>query len=138
MPAQTTTDRFWFGEGTALEVSTDSGSSWTNLGAFEGGVTATHNFDKEEVELGNRSKTCAKIKNQTIAMAPTPLVTWDLETIEKLGGGIYNYTAVAGTPVAGATQTAASGSWGYNDFILIENQNYDASASFLPSKYSTL
>ena len=123
MPAQTTIDRFWFGEGTELAVSTDSDSTYTDVGSFEGGVTATHNFDKEETELGNRAKTCAKIKNQTLAVAPTPLVSWDLETLEKLGGGIYNYTAVAGTPVAGATQVLLSGSWAIDSAVLLEGQN---------------
>lgn len=127
MPAQTNIDRFWFGEGTALEVSLDN-IAFNSLGSFMGGVTATHNFSKEQIVLGNRTKTQPKITDQTIAIAPTALVSWDLSTIEKIGGGIYNYSSVAGTLVSGATQVTASGSWAFNKFIKILNQNGDGSA----------
>jgi hypothetical protein len=123
MPAQTTQDRFWFGEGSAFEVSTDGGSVFNNYGAFAGGITFTHNYDKEQTELGNRSKTCSNIKNQTFAVAPTPLATNNLEQLSALGGGIYNYTATAGTPVAGATQVTASGDWAFDVPIVLNGQN---------------
>lgn len=128
MPAQTTTSKYWFGEGTAFEVSTDGGSSYSNIGTFAGGVTLTHNFTKSEVEVGNNDRPCSKVTSQTMAVAPTALLTYDLNLISKLGGGLYTYTAVAGTPVSGAEQVVASGAWGYNDFILIENQNYNLGA----------
>jgi hypothetical protein len=122
MPAQTTIDRFWFGEGTELALSTDNEATYTDVGSFTGGVTLTHSFDKQEIELGNRAKTAAKIKNQTIAVAPTALVSWDLETIKKLGGGIYNYTGTASAKVEDVDQVVAIG-WAYNQFIPIANQN---------------
>lgn len=128
MPAQTNIKKYWFPDGTELAVSTDSGSSYTDVGAFTGGINISHEFDKIQIELGNAAKTDPLIKNQTLTAAPTPLVSWDLETIEKLGGGIYNYTSTAATIVSGAEQVVASGAWGYNDFIKITNQNGDLSA----------
>jgi len=125
---QSLQDSYIFGEGVALEVSLDEEASWSNMGVFEGGVVATHNYDKVLLEPGNKGKTCTRTKNETVAIAPTPLITWDMENVSKLSGGIYTYTAVAGTPVIGASQTASSGAWGYNDFILIENQNADLAA----------
>lgn len=127
MPAQTTKDSYIFPDGTELAISLDD-VAFTDMGAFTGGVTVAHNFDKIETELGNKAKVCARVKNQTMAVAPTPLVTHDLEALTKIGGGMYNYTAIAGTAVPGATQTATSGTWNYNKFIKIENQNYDISA----------
>lgn len=127
MPVQTTKEQYIFPDGMALEVSTDSGSSWTNLGTFAAGATMTHNFDKQELESGNNGKVISNIKNETVEIAPSALWTWDLDAIQKLGGGIYTVTNVAGTPVAGATQTIASGSWAYNKFIQITNQNGDGS-----------
>ncbi len=43
--------------------------------------------------------------------------------LENIMKGIVTRTTVAGTPVAGATQTESSGDWGYDDPIIIENQN---------------
>ena len=47
-----------------------------------------------------------------------------VDTVELLLGGL-NRTDVAGTIVAGASQVVTSGSWGYNDPFVIENQNGD-------------
>jgi hypothetical protein len=128
MSDQTLQDDYIFGEGMAMEVSLDNESSWTNVGVFEAGVTATHNYDKVVLEPGNKGKTCTRSKNETVAIAPSPILTWNLQNVSKLTGGMFTYSAVAGTPVAGATQTASSGSWAYNKFILIENQNYNVTA----------
>lgn len=51
----------------------------------------------------------------------------DLEMLFALRGEIDSYSTVDGSPVSGATQIVTSGNWGYNDFILIENQNGDGS-----------
>jgi len=52
----------------------------------------------------------------------------DLSVLFKVRGEMDTYSTVAGTPVSGAEQVVVSGDWGYNDFILIENQNHDLSA----------
>jgi hypothetical protein len=49
----------------------------------------------------------------------------DLEMLFKLRGEIDSYSTVAGTEVPGAVQVIYAGSWGYNDFIQIENQMGD-------------
>lgn len=123
MGAQTDKSSYIFPDGCALEVSTDSGVSWENMGVLSGGVTVTHNFDKEEIESGNKSKISSKIKNETLALEPTELWTWDLNAIQKISAGIYTVENVAGTIVSGATQTVESGDWLYDMFIPIENQN---------------
>lgn len=128
MAAQTTTEDYIFPDGVAFEVSTDDGSSWYDLGVLAAGAVVTYNYDKVETGSGNKGKLCSRAKNETIALAPSALWSWNLQNISKLSGGLFNYTAVAGTPVAGATQVEASGDWSYNQFILIENQNADASA----------
>lgn len=48
--------------------------------------------------------------------------------IEKiLADSLDTFTDVAGTPVSGAEHVVASGDWGFNDPIVVENQNGDGS-----------
>jgi hypothetical protein len=133
MGAQTIKDNYILPDGTAFEVSTDSGSSWSNLGVVEGGAVVTHNYDKIEFESGNAGKTCARAKNETLAMAPTPLITWDMESLQTISGNLFTYTAVAGTPVAGATQAVTSGNWSFNKGILLKGQNSSGAAPTINS-----
>lgn len=53
------------------------------------------------------------------------LEVFDRDLLEILLGGTTSDTAAS--LVAGATQTEASGAWGYDDPIVIENQNGDGS-----------
>ena len=46
-----------------------------------------------------------------------------LADLDLLRGGTDVYTTVAAAPVTSATQTVASGDWGYNEFIPIAHQN---------------
>lgn len=128
MPVQTSKEDYIFPDGVALEISTDDEASWHNIGVLAAGAVVTYNYDKIETESGNKGKICSRAKNETVALAPSALWSWDLQNISRFSGGLFNYTAIAGTPVAGATQTATSGTWNYNKFILLENQNYDGSA----------
>jgi hypothetical protein len=128
MPAQTTVEKYIFPDGIALEISTDDGASFTDMGTLQAGSVFTYNYDKQELESGNNGKVFSRAKNETVALAPTECWTMDPEVMEKFSGSAFNYTSIAGTPVAGATQLKASGSWSYKEFILIENQNGDGSA----------
>lgn len=55
----------------------------------------------------------------------------DRDIIDLLIGGTPSDTAAS--PVAGATQTLASGSWNYNNFYVIENQMGDGTAPTINS-----
>jgi hypothetical protein len=60
-------------------------------------------------------------------------VTFDLaeinfDTIAVLDAGLVNLESVAGSLVEGAEQLVVSGSWNYNTFIKIANQNGNGSA----------
>ena len=125
MPAQTTTEKYIFPDGVALEVSTDDGSTYHSLGTMAAGTQFTYNYDKLEVESGNNGKPISRAKNETVTLAPSEIWTMDPEVMEKFSGTAFNYSAIAGTLVAAASQLVASGAWGYNDFIAIANQNYD-------------
>ena len=126
MPAQvSSTDKIIFPDGVAFEVSTDEGASYTNIGVLAGGATATYNYDKIVVESGNAGTLRNRIKNQTIAMAPSALYNWEPDVMESWGGGAFNLETVAGTPVSGATQVITSGNWEFDKGILFAGQNDD-------------
>lgn len=129
MPFQVSSgsDNLIFPDGVALEVSTDSGASWTNLGVLSAGTTVTYNYDLIGLESGNKGSLRSRAKNEKIALAPSTLWSWDVETWSKFSGGLFTYSSIAGTPVSGASQVVASGDWAYNKFIEIENQNGDGS-----------
>ena len=127
MPFQTTKEEYMFPDGVAFEVSTDD-VTYYNMGTFSAGTTVTYNYDKIETETGNKGRICSRAKNETLALAPSTLMSWDLSDWDKIGANLFTYTAVAGTPVSGATQVFASGSWSFNGPLEIENQNYDISA----------
>ena len=127
MPAQTTTEKYIFPDGVALEVSTDNGSTFYDLGTMAAGTQFTYNYDKLEVESGNNGKPISRAKNETVALAPSEIWTMDPEVMEKFSGSAFNYTAIAGTPVAGATQTIDGTGKAFEQLLVVENQNYDLS-----------
>jgi len=128
MSAQTNVSKYIIPDGMNIAISTDSGSSWSDIGLLAGGATLTHNFTKQTINGGNKNKIVDRIKDQTVALAPSALWSQDLAVFEKLGGGLYTRTAVAGTPVTGASQVVAANGWAYQKFIKLTNQNYDGSA----------
>ena len=131
MPVQVTEaqkDQIIFPDGVALEVSDDDGVTFFSLGVMATGTTATYNYDKIITESGNAGTLKSRIKNQTMAIAPSALYTQDPEIWEKFSGGAFSFTSIAGTPVAGAIQATDGTNIAFEQFIKIENQNFDLSA----------
>lgn len=93
MPRQTAQTNYQFPDGFALEISTNSGSSWTDVGIVAAGATVTINWDKIEVDAGNYLGLIRKAKNFTVALAPSAIWNWDPAVIAKLFTGILTSTA---------------------------------------------
>ena len=108
-----------------FEVSSDD-ITYTDYGAFRN-VAFRESWDEVKVESDNAGRIKTGMANQ-IASIEGDLMEINLTNLNQMRGGIDLFTTQAGTPVAGATQTLASGAWGYNDPEVVENQNYDASA----------
>lgn len=96
-----------------------------NLGAIKDVVI------QEEWELvktigGNTGEIKRNIKNHTVKIG----FSWqeyDLEAANTIRGGLDDYDEIAGALVEGATQLVVAGTWEFNKFIKIENQNGDGS-----------
>ncbi len=125
MSVQTTKTDYSYPDGLRFDISTDSGTTWNDVGVMADGVTATFNYDLSEVENGNAADPDAQAKNLSMALAPSALRSWDTEILESLSAGLVTREAVAGTLVSGATDDIASGSWAYDTFIALDGQNSD-------------
>jgi hypothetical protein len=102
-----------------------TGASWTRLGAVEEGGSTSGIETATPPAMNVEHTNVTTVQQETIDLTVQEL---NADAIVKLMGGLVDKETVAGTPVAGASQVVASGGWGYNDFILIENQNGDGSA----------
>ena len=122
---QTTQDKSneFFGA-VQIEVS-ETGSTWVDVGAANAAVF-TEELVVSTLETDNA-------EDEDLITDQRGTVTfdgfeWRNESVrEIMRNGIDTIENIAGTPVSGATQTVDSGDWGYNDFIIIENQNGDGS-----------
>ena len=109
----------------AMYYSTNSGSSFTNLGVGDG-FTFTENVTKldQTPDNGPTPDKLEGISLQTVNISGN-LWEYDLAKLNALRGGIDLYTSTATGTVSGATQTIASGNWEYEGFIELEGQNAD-------------
>jgi hypothetical protein len=113
-----------FGSG-KVEVGTDI-NNLVNLGAMDD-VLFEETWEEVSVVGGNVGEITTKIKNHQASIGGG-LREVDLTKLNILRGGIDNLSTIAGVLVSGATQTVASGSWGFDKFIKFEHQNADKSA----------
>ena len=97
---QTSLESNSFSDGVSFEVSTDSGSSWIDMGVLENGYSWTYNFATTEREWGNTKNPDKVAKNQKVTIAPSELATWKGVNMAAISGGLMT-TEVEATPAAG-------------------------------------
>lgn len=73
------------------------------------------------------------VSNETAEITVDSFRLLDPKFIEDINSGLVTTVTTAGTPVSGASQVVASGSWNYNKVIFIENQMYDKSSPTVAS-----
>lgn len=100
MPRQTSTTNYQFPDGFALEISTDGGSNWTDVGIVAGGANATLNFDTVIMDAGNYEQVVKRAKNFTLQLSPSALWNWTATAISTVFNGIFS-TSSAGSPQEG-------------------------------------
>lgn len=107
-----------------IEVGDDA-SSLIDLGALRN-VRFTGRQERTKVESDNRGTIINKGR-MTGVIDFDWLEAGHMPNMEQLFKGLVTRSTVAGTSVSGAVQNAASGSWSYDTFIELENQNNDLS-----------
>ena len=133
MPIQTAKEDFSYPDGLRMDISSDTGSTWSDAGVLADGVSWTFNYDVTDVENGNAANPDAQAKNLSVSIAPSALRSWDTSILEALSGGLMTREAVAGTLVEDAVQTIASGDWAYETGITLSGQNSDGTAPTINS-----
>lgn len=113
-----------FGSG-KLEMGAST-AALTNIGAIRNLV---FNSLKEDVQIDfDNTNPLKKFVKGTDFSVTVDIAELDMATFSLTDAGWAVVSTTAGTPVAGATQTLASGDWNYNNFYKIENQMGDGTS----------
>jgi hypothetical protein len=119
--------------GVRLDVLADGESNYFDLGVMADGLSFTHNYSAPLVENGNAEDPPLDAKDQSVAIAPTGLRTWDTEALAFISGGLITREVTAATPVAGAEDTLVSDTWEKNVAVILDGQNGDGTVQTINS-----
>lgn len=101
----------------------DDASSLINMGSLRN-VVFTGEIIQIKIDSDNNGTILNKARING-AISAEWLEAGDMDNVAEVFKGLVTAASVAGTPVAGASQVVASGSWNYNVMIIIANQNGD-------------
>lgn len=118
-----------FPDGFRLSISTDSGSTFTDLGALQGGGDMVFNWDEFKIDGGNYRALVDNYINPTIAFSPSPVLDFNPANIAKLFTGFMT-SAAALTPSAG-TDVSFAGTERYGTLtrVILKLTHYTVDAS---------
>jgi len=109
MPAQTTgTDYVMIPDGTKVEI--DGGSGYVDLGAFNSDVTATLNYDINEINSSNASIIRRVGKNQKMAWGGT-LINLNPTAVALVSAGMLETESTSGSAVTTAGDQTIAADW---------------------------
>jgi len=137
MPNQTTkTTKIYFPDGAKVSIKASGDVSYFDIGALNSAITATLNWDENQVDTANAGKLEKQVKNMTMAGAFT-LINLDEEGIVKLGAGIFTQVDTTSSPDTGIdNQVLSSGDWvdkGINNLALVNASDVSLKASVAPT-----
>lgn len=114
MPVQTTqTSHVYFPDGAKVSVKKSTDVSYTDLGALNGSVTCTLQWDENQVETANAGKLAKQIRNMRIEGALT-LINLNPTGIEKMSGGLFTKVDTAASAVTTIPNQVIAASWADN------------------------
>ncbi len=121
MPNQTTLEANSFSDGVSIEVSTDDGTTYVDLGVMENGYSWSYDFATTERELGNAENPDKAAKNQKVTISPSEMGTWKGVNFAAISGGLMTTETIAadvGVTPAGILVKSGSSSTKLTPFIL--------------------
>lgn len=111
MPIQTTDKaNIKRSDGAKVEYSTNSGSSWTDIGAIKGGIQFTHNYDENNIQTNNAGKLGKTYYNQTIS-GSFDWINASNSVMADLSCGLYTLTTTSNTPIDTPPNQTVAASW---------------------------
>jgi hypothetical protein len=100
MPNQTAVRSLQFPDGFVMEISSDDGSSFEDVGVLAGGAQVTFNWDQQLIDAGNVKELVNDLKNMSVSLAPSALMSWSPDVIKEIWKGIFT-SASTSTPGIG-------------------------------------
>ena len=113
MPVQTTLRNFLFPDGAKVSVKESGAVSYTDLGTITNTVAQTLEYDENKVQFANAADSSTQIKNMKITGGFT-LAHWDLDNLNRLGGGMFSTIDTAGTPLTTIPDQDVAAGWDDN------------------------
>lgn len=113
-------------QGSARVLIGDDFGSLVDIGALRN-LVFTSLSENQEIEFDNTQSLKKFVKGKTVQVA-FDLAEINFDNLKVFDDGLVNLTTTAGTPVSNATQTKLQGSWSFETFFPITNQNGDGSA----------
>lgn len=113
MPVQTTLKNLFFKDGTKVSIKEYGAVSYTDLGAIAQGTKCALNWDNSTYESGNAGKTEQRGRNFTI-VGSFDLINWDLNNINRFGGGMFSLTTTAASPTTSIPNQIVAANWDNN------------------------
>jgi hypothetical protein len=115
MPSQVTLDPTILipADGCIVSYSTDSGSSYTNIGTIMGDVAFTPEAETVEIQTGNAGLTPLEWKNPKLGFS-FELMEFNMDIINDMTCGIGTKTTTAAAPNASIPDQVISATWADN------------------------
>lgn len=112
MPTQVTLDttKLIPADGCIVAYSSDSGSSYTNLGTIMGDVAFTPAAETVEIQTGNAGKTPLEWKNPTLGFS-FELMEFNMDNINAMTCGVGTKTTTAASPNSSIPNQTISSGW---------------------------
>lgn len=111
MPVQTTnTSYVYFPDGCKVSLKASGESSYTDIGAINSAVTATLQWDENQVETANAGKLAKRIRNMRIEGGFT-LINLDMANIVRFSGGLFASVPTAASANSAIPNQTIAASW---------------------------
>ena len=105
----------------AIQTDPATPDVYTDLGVTMNEGSLAFSYDSVKI-TGSKAEGVLNYNKNMALEATFTLLQQDLNNINKLMTGTTSYAAVAGTPVAGATQTLVANAWSFDKFYPFEHQ----------------
>jgi len=111
MPVQTTIkDYIYIPDGTQVQIKESGAGAYTDVGAVEGDVTCSLEYDINKVESGNAGIVINNIKNMKMTGGFT-LMNLNPVNIVRLSGGIFSSTTTAASENSSIPDQTVAAGW---------------------------
>jgi hypothetical protein len=100
---------------------------------FANGATYAKTTEVSTVQFDDVGDVMDQVSKETAEISVSTGRVLDLPFLSAISGGLYSYSTTAGSAVPSTVQNVLSGTWTFDNFILISGQNGDGSKQTIAS-----